>query len=144
MTRIKVELPEKFIFTTEVPLRIGDINYGGHLGHDVFLPITHEARIRFLAKMGYSEMDLGGFGIMISGVVIEYIKEAFYGDDLIVNIGVTTFHKYGFDIVYQLVSKKDNSELCRVKTAVVLFDYSIRKVAKLPEQVVENIKNLKI
>ena len=144
MARIKVKLPEKFIFTTEIPLRISDINYGGHLGHDVFLPITHEARVQFLDKMGYSEMDLGGYGIIVSGVVIEYIKEGFYGDNLIVNIGVTKFHKYGFDIVYQLISKKDSSELCRVLTAVVLFDYTVRKVARLPEQVVENIKSLRI
>ena len=144
MARIKVKLPEKFIFSTEVPLRIADINYGGHLGHDKFLPITHEARVRFLAEMGYSEMDLGGYGIIISGVVIEYIKEGFYGDDLIVNIGVTNYNKYGFDIVYQLVSKKDNAELCRVLTAIVLFDYKIRKVARLPEKVIKNIKKLKL
>lgn len=144
MARIKVKLPDKFIFTTEIPLRISDINYGGHLGHDVFLPITHEARIQFLDKMGYSEMDLGGYGIIISGVVIEYIKEAFYGDNLIVNIGVANYHKYGFDIIYQLVSKKDNSELGRVITALVLYDYGIRKVARLPEQVIETINSLQI
>ncbi|MGI9533758.1 MAG: acyl-CoA thioesterase [Thermodesulfobacteriota bacterium] len=144
MARIKVKLPDKFIFTTEIPLRISDINYGGHLGHDIFLPITHEVRIQFLAKMGYSEMNLGGFGIVISGVVIEYIKEAFYGDDLIVNLAVDKFHKYGFDIIYQLVNKKDNAEIGRVITAIVLFDYSIRKVARLPGQVIENINNLQI
>ena len=144
MARIKVKLPDKFIFATEIPLRIGDINYGGHLGHDVFLPITHEARIQFLDKMGYNEMDLGGYGIMISGVVIEYIKESFYGDDLIVNIGVTNFHKYGFDIIYQLVSKKDNAEIGRVLTALLLFDYNARKVVRLPEQVIDEINSLKI
>ncbi|MGI9553940.1 MAG: acyl-CoA thioesterase [Thermodesulfobacteriota bacterium] len=144
MARIKVKLPENFIFTTEIPLRISDINYGGHLGHDVFLPIAHEARIQFLDKMGYTEMDLGGFGIVISGVVIEYIKEAFYGDNLIVNLAVDKFHNYGFDIIYQLVNKKDNTEIGRVITAIVLFDYSIRKVARLPDQVVENIKNIQI
>ena len=144
MARIKVDLPDNFIFTAEIPLRISDINYGGHLGHDVFLPIAHEARVRFLDKMGYSEMDLENYGIMISGVVIEYIKESFYGDDLIVNIGVNNYHRYGFDIVYQMLSKNDNSEICRVITALVLYDYNVRKVARLPDQVVENINSLKI
>ena len=142
MTRIKVKLPDKFIFTTEIPLRISDINYGGHLGHDVFLPITHEARIQFLDKMGYNEMNLEGYGIIIAGVVIEYIKESFYGENLIVNIGVNNFHKYGFDIVYQLVSKKNKTEIGRVITALVLYDYSVRKIVRLPKQVVKNINSL--
>ncbi len=144
MARIKVELPNNFIFTTEIPLRISDINYGGHLGHDVFLPVTHEARVQFLDTMGYSEMNLEGYGIMIAGVVIEYIKESFYKDSLIVNIGANNFHKYGFDIVYQILSKENKAEIGRVITAIVLYDYSNRKVVRLPRQVVENIKRLDI
>lgn len=141
MARIKVKLPpEGFIFTTEIPLRISDINYGGHLGHDVFLPIVHEARVRFLAEMGYSEMNLGGYGIVIAGATIEYIRESFYRDNIIVNLGVDNFHKSGFDIVYQLLSKKNNLEIGRVITAVVFYDYNVRKVVRIPPQVIQNIK----
>ena len=57
MARIKIELPEKFIFSTEIPLRISDINYGGHLGNDAVLSIAHEARIRFFNKHGFKEID---------------------------------------------------------------------------------------
>ena len=143
MPRIKISLPDSFVFRTEIPLRIGDINYGGHLGHDTYLPLVHEARVQFFDKLGYTEMDIGGYGILLSGVKIEYLNEGFYGDNLIINIGVENFHSYGFDLIYQLNSKKDNRELGRVLTAIVLFDYNVRKVARVPDQVLDKFRSLK-
>ena len=60
MPRIKIELPEIFIFKTEISIRITDINYGGHLGNDSLLSIIHEARVRFLKHLDYSESDVEG------------------------------------------------------------------------------------
>ena len=80
MPRIRVEEPKNYVFQTEIPVRISEINYGGHLGHDAVLPITHEARVRFLSGLDYTELDFGGFGIVISGIVIEYLNETFFGD----------------------------------------------------------------
>jgi len=56
--RIKLELPEIMVFSTEIPVRITDINYGGHLGNDSILSIVQEARVRFLNKYNYSEKML--------------------------------------------------------------------------------------
>ena len=53
MPRIKLELPEKLVFSTEIPVRITDINYGGHLGNDSILSIVQEARVRFLNEYKY-------------------------------------------------------------------------------------------
>jgi hypothetical protein len=41
MARVKIDLPDKFIFKTEIPIRINDINYGGHLGNDAVLSIDY-------------------------------------------------------------------------------------------------------
>jgi acyl-CoA thioesterase FadM len=43
MARIKIELPQSFSFTCRIPVRITDINYGGHAGNDTVLSIIHEA-----------------------------------------------------------------------------------------------------
>ena len=60
MARIKIELPEIFSFTTTIPIRITDLNYGGHVGNDTILSIIHEARMQFLKNAGYTELDLEG------------------------------------------------------------------------------------
>ncbi|MGH7791582.1 MAG: acyl-CoA thioesterase, partial [Thermodesulfobacteriota bacterium] len=79
MARVKLDLPEEFVFSTEIPLRVNDINYGGHLGHDSILTLTHEARVRLLRKYGLTEINIYGPGLIISDAVIVYKSEAFYG-----------------------------------------------------------------
>ena len=53
MARIKIEFPEKFAYSTNIPVRITDINYGGHVGNDAILSLIHEARMQFLENHGY-------------------------------------------------------------------------------------------
>jgi acyl-CoA thioesterase FadM len=72
MERIKLNLPENFNFSTIIPIRISDVNYGGHVGNDSFLSLLHEARLRFLHQFGYSEMSVEGVGLIMSDVGIEY------------------------------------------------------------------------
>ncbi len=106
MARVKIELPEKFIFKTEIVIRVTDLNYGGHLGNDSVLSICHEARLRFLKHLGYSELDVEGSGIIMSDAAIQYKGEGFHGDELIIEIGVMDFTKKGCDFVYRLTHKK--------------------------------------
>ena len=50
MARVKLEVPSTFSFQTTIPIRITDVNYGGHVGNDSILSILHEIRIQFLKK----------------------------------------------------------------------------------------------
>ena len=58
MARIKLDLPGRFPFSTELRVRITDVNYGGHMGNDALLGLLHEARVQFLAHYGLSELDI--------------------------------------------------------------------------------------
>ena len=104
MPRIKLELPEKLIFTTDIPVRITDINYGGHLGNDSILSIVQESRVRFFKNYNYTEKNVEGLGIIMIDCAIVYKSESFYGDVLEIKIGVKDFFKYGCDIYYQLIN----------------------------------------
>ncbi|NIP29372.1 MAG: thioesterase [Candidatus Dadabacteria bacterium] len=133
MSRIKINLPDKYIFSTELPPRISDINYGGHLGHDSVLSLTHEARVRFLTEHNYTEMDIEGVGLIMSEVGITYKSETFYGDIVKIHIGVGELGKTYFEMIYFLENKKNNKEIARVKTRMVLFDYEQRKTMEIPK-----------
>ncbi len=63
MARIKLELPEHFEFTTRIPIRITDINYGGHAGNDSMLSIIHEARVQFLKHYDFEEKKHSRCGV---------------------------------------------------------------------------------
>ena len=60
MARIKIDLPVKFSFSTTIPIRITDINFGGHVGNDTILSIVHEARAKFFQHFGYDELNFWG------------------------------------------------------------------------------------
>lgn len=137
MPRIKLELPDKFIFTTEIPVRITDINYGGHLGNDSILSIVQEARVRFLNKYNYTEKDIDGLGIIMTDCAIVYKSESFYGDILEIKIGIKDFFKYGCDIYYQIINKKSGKDVAVIKTGIMFFDYKKRKRARVPEKFLE-------
>ncbi|MEQ9617773.1 MAG: thioesterase family protein [Deltaproteobacteria bacterium] len=132
MARIKMEFPESFIFSTEINLRISDINYGGHLGHDSILSLTHEARVRFFYDYGFSELDVDGPGIVMSDVAVVYKSESFYGEIIIIEIAVCDFTKYGCDLVYRLKEKETEREVALAKTGIVFMNYEERKVAPVP------------
>lgn len=142
MPRIKIELPQKFIFKTELALRITDINYGGHLGNDSLLSIIHEARVRFLNHLGYSESNLEGNGIIMIDAAIQYKSEGFYGDSLIIEIDVNSFSGIGCDFVYRITNKSNGKEIALAKTGIVFFNYEKRKTVSVPSEFALKIESL--
>lgn len=133
MARVKIILPAKFLFTTEIALRINDINYGGHLGNEAVLSIVHEARVQFLQSHGYSEIDVEGSAIMMTDAVINYLSEGFYGDVLKVEVGITDFQSTQCDIIFRLTNKESGKEVARAKTGIVFLDPHKRKIVPIPD-----------
>ena len=134
MARIKLELPAQFHFTTEIPIRISDINYGGHLGNDSVLSIIHESRIRFLMDKGYSEFDVEGVGIIMTDAAIVFKSEAFYGESVRIQIGLKDFSKFGCDLYYMIRERESGREVAHAKTGIVFFNYQERKLVPVPEK----------
>lgn len=135
MARLSIDLPEEFIFTTEITVRASDLNYGGHVGNDSVLTLFQEARILFYRLMGFkSELNIDGtVGQLMSDAAVVYKSESFLGDELIIQIAVADFNKYGFDLLYKMSNKATGKEVARGKTGIVCFDYEKRKVASVPD-----------
>lgn len=136
MARVRIELPDQFHFSTRIPVRITDLNYGGHVGNDSILTLLHEARVQFLAHYGYRELDLEGAGLIMADVAIEFRSELFYGEELIASVRAAEFSKMGFELYYKLEKQMIDGrliEVTRAKTGMVCFDYGTKKVTRLPE-----------
>ena len=132
MPRLSIDLPTTLLFHTTIDISIADINYGGHVGNDAALRLAHETRVRWLASMDYTELNIEGFGIIVSDAAVMYKAEVFYGDRLTLSLGLADHNKYGFDIVYTAHSGNTGQEVLRIKTGVVFFDYQQRKIAAAP------------
>jgi acyl-CoA thioesterase FadM len=143
MARIKIDLPETFAFTTFLAVRITDLNYGDHVGNDTVLSFIHEARVRYLQSLGYSELNLEGTGLIMADAALIFKNEIYYGDELMISIRATEFTRVGFDLIYKIEKKPADQPLILlaiVKTAMACFDYTLRKVVPLPEKAVSSLK----
>lgn len=139
MPRVKINLPNSFLFETDIKVRISDINYGGHLGNDSVLSIIHEARYRFFNYLGYkNEISIDGCSTIQADVAIAYKGEAFHGDTIRVRVGIEDIGRKSFDILYRLTCGE--KEIAHAKTGIAMFDYQKNKVVNIPEPFLSKIQ----
>lgn len=122
MARVQIELPEHFLFATELPLYIGHINYGGHLDNALLLTLVSEARVRFYQHWGYSELGVEGLGRVVADAAVQYKSEAFHGETMVVAMAPADLHKYGFDLVCRMGDQASGREVARGKAGILFFD----------------------
>lgn len=141
MARLDLALPTTFIYSTELIVRVNDLNYGAHVGNDNMLTLMQQARINFYNENGFkNEISFeGSVGQVISDALVIYKTEAFLGDTLIIQLAIADINKYGFDMLYHVTNKLTTKEVARGKTGIVCFDYNERKVAAIPESLLRII-----
>ena len=132
MSRVKIEMPDHFLFSTEIEIRINDINYANHLGNDSLLSLVQEARVRFLASLGYNELDIEGVGIIMNDVAIIFKAEAHFGDRLRFEIAVDEISRKSCDFFYK-ITVQDNRIVALCKTGIVFYNYQLKKPVSIPD-----------
>ena len=139
MERIKLQLSPQFLFTTNLTIRISDINYGGHVGNDSFLSLIHEARQQFFNYYGYSELNLAGVGLIMVDTAIEYKKELNYGEAVKISVAAVNFNKIGFDLHYLLEVNNNGiyNVAAKAKTGMLCYNYELKKKMPVPEEVLQ-------
>jgi acyl-CoA thioesterase FadM len=138
--RIKLDEPQKYIFSTFIKIRVSDLNYGNHLSNDRLLSFAHQARVEWLDSLGFSEMNFGGNGIIMTDAAVIYKSEGHLNDELKIELGIADLSRSGFDIYYKIVNQRNNKELAMVKTGILSFDYSNKKVCSIQQEVLEKIQ----
>ncbi len=134
MSRVTINLPAHPAFTTEIPVRITDINYGNHMGNDAFVGIVHEARIRWLKQFGWTELLFDGIGLIMVDIAVRFKSQAVHGDVLKLSVTPVDFSASGFNLIYHAVLAGTGTEVARARTGMVFFDYAKKKMVAMPEK----------
>ena len=133
MSRITFELPDRFVFATDIQIYISHVNQGGHLDNAQLLTLVSEARVRFFRWLGYTEGNVAGSPIVVGDLVAQYKSEAFHGETLRVDMVPADFNRYGFDLVFRMSESGQGREVARGKVGVVFVSKADRKVTPVPE-----------
>ena len=142
MGRIKLIIPEHKIFSTEIAVRITDINYGNHVGNDALVSMLHDARMQWLSSLNYTELNIENAALIMADLAVEYKAESFYGDVLFIGISIGEITKVSFEIFYEVTTIRSDKKIliAKAKTGMVCYDYEAKKVANIPERFSQIIK----
>jgi acyl-CoA thioester hydrolase len=133
MQKLIWERPATYPFETDIELRIGDINYGQHVGHDTMLSLLHEARVRFLQAAGFSESDIGGCGLIMRDATLVFHEETTYPATLRCGVAMADVARTGFDLHYRVMRLPAAVLVAEAKTGMVCFDYNRHRPARMPD-----------
>lgn len=121
-----------FSFVMPYRVRIADINYGGHVSNAAVLSFFQDGRIGYLQQIGsFSEMDIGGCGIILPEANVQYKAEMFLGEELEIGVRIEELRRSSLIMGYRI--ERQGEVTAEGTTALVAFDYQERKVRRLPE-----------
>jgi acyl-CoA thioesterase FadM len=134
MARLKLEFPEnQFYYSTHLTVRVTDINAANHLGNDSMISMISEARARFLYEFGIEETQEDGTGIIVTDLATTYRAEAHARDQLLFEVGVMDFNRYGGDITFRISRPADGVLVAMAKSGFVFFNYKRGQVVEMPQ-----------
>src|SRR5450830_1109150 len=134
MARLKLEFPEdQYCYSSQLTVRTTDINAGNHLGNDSMISMISEARARFLFEFGVRDIEADGTGIIVTDLATTYRAEAHARDQLLFEVGVMDFNKYGGDIIFRISRPANQTLVAMAKSGFVFFDYRSAQVVAMPE-----------
>lgn len=132
MSRARITFPEPPLFTHELEVRVADLNYGNHLGHDSLVSLLHEARVRFFLHFGMEERSIDGVGILLVELVVIYRAQVFHGQTLRIDLAIGEAGARGCDLVYRVTDRDSGALVALARTGIVFYDYAERKLAGIP------------
>lgn len=136
MERVNLEFPaEAIIHRHPLTVRVTDMNYARHLGHDAVVSLLHEARVQAFSALDLPEWDMHGYPSMVVDLAIQYQREARWPDALMIATAVPEPQGKALTI-YQRIYQVDSEQV--VATARVnqlLIDIATGRPVEVPEQV---------
>lgn len=133
MGRVAIELPERFPYAVELEVRVGDLNYGNHLGNDAVLGLIHEARRRYIRSLGSDEIGADRVGFVVADAAVIYRAQAFYADRLRIEVAAGEFGSRSCAFFFRVSAVADGRVVAEARTGMVSFDFEAQKAVSMPE-----------
>ncbi|RDB43541.1 thioesterase [Halomonas sp. DQ26W] len=140
MERIKLEFPEAAIVHRQpLSVRITDMNYGRHLGHDTLVSLLHEARIQAFGALGLTEWDMGGYPCVVADLAVQYQSEARWPDALVVETAIPAPLGKAIVVYHRVCHAEGGRPVAIARLNTVLVDPAQGRSVAIPDVVTQAI-----
>ncbi|WP_136249268.1 acyl-CoA thioesterase [Halomonas borealis] len=138
MERVKLDFPEADILHRQpLSVRITDMNYGQHLGHDAVVSMMHEARVQALASLSLSEGDMGGYACVAADLAVQYQAETHWPEALMVDTAIPAPGRRVIAVYHRIRRVADERAVATARINLMLLDPATGRPAAVPAVVRE-------
>lgn len=136
MERIKLDFPaEAVIHRHTLTVRVTDMNYGRHLGHDALVSLLHEARTQAFAALDLPEWDIHGHPSVVADLAVQYHSEARWPDALIIATAVPEPQGKALTIYQRIYQAESQQLVATARVNQLLVDIATGRPVEVPGQV---------
>ncbi len=134
MPRVYLDFPDEIVsYTTELRVRLSDVNRANHVGNDAFVRMFSDLRAEFWQASGITQIQPdASSGILVTDLVVLYKAEAHIFDLLRFEFGVHDVNKYGADVLCRVTRPADGALVAVIKSGFVYGDYGTGRVCPPP------------
>ncbi len=129
-------------FSMQIKVRYCETDQMGLVHHGSYVNYFEEARISWISNLGfsYSEMEKSGIILPVSKLNINYLRPAYFENDLVVNVELAELPTSRLIFNYSITNK---GEVVVTGTTVLAFlNKDTKKPVRCPDYMLEKVTPL--
>ncbi|MFC7369510.1 MULTISPECIES: acyl-CoA thioesterase [Vreelandella] len=136
MERVTLDFPTTaIIHRHSLTVRVTDMNYGRHLGHDALISLLHEARVHAFAALGLPEWDMKGYPSIVADLAVQYQHEARWPDALTIETAVPEPEGKALTIYQRICNAETDKVVATARVNQLLVDLTSGRPVSIPDKV---------
>lgn len=132
--RVGIDLPDKFIFSIRLHVRLSDLGAGLHLANHILMTYLNETLTLFLKSNGYPDIEIDGSKFINGDVAIIFKSEAHYGDLLKIDLAFGPFGENCCNAYFCVRNENTGKRVAEAIMTMFFFDFEQRKTTKVPDK----------
>jgi acyl-CoA thioester hydrolase len=111
----------------------------GLVHHGSYINYFEESRISWISNLGlsYSEMEKSGIILPVSKLDVQYLKPAYFDDELDVSVELDKIPTS--KLIFNYVIKRDNDIIVRGSTLLAFLNKKTKRPVRCPDYMLEKV-----
>jgi len=140
MERVSLEFPNAAVIHRHpLTVRVTDMNYGRHLGHDALVSLLHEARMQAFASLDLPEWDMHGYPSVVVDLTVQYQQEARFPDALVIETAVPDPEGKALTVFHRVTKAETGDVVATARVNKLLIDLAAGRPVAIPDAVKQTL-----
>ena len=131
-----------YFINTKIRVRYAETDQMGYVYYGIYSQYFEIGRVELLRSLGisYRELEDRGFLLPVVHFSIDYLKPAFYDEELIIKTSIDSIPSVKIDFKYSTYNEQ-NDILNTAHTTLVFLDKATKKPCSAPEFLIQALKD---